>query len=70
MKKIEKNRFAKKLEEAKRNSPHADMEMLRELDLIMEQMESLPPLPTTAPYNSKKPSLQPIPLRLVRQCFG
>ena len=71
MRKTEKdNKFAKELEEANRNSSPADMEMLRELNLMMKQIESIPSLPQTEPNVPEERPRQPIPLRLVRLCLG
>ena len=71
MRKTEKdNKFAKELEEANRNSSPADMEMLRELNLMMKQIESIPSLPQTEPNVPEERPCQPISLRLVRRCLG
>ena len=71
MRKTEKdNKFAKELEEATSNSSPADIEMLRELDLIMKQLESIPILPQTEPNIPEERPRQRIPLRLVRRCLG
>ena len=47
MRKSGKNRFIKELEEVNRKSSPADMEMLRELNLMMKQIENIPRLPQT-----------------------
>ena len=71
MSKTEKNnKFAKELEEANRNSSSADMEMLRELNLMMKQIENIPSLPQTEPTTSEEHTRQPVPLRLLRQCLS
>ena len=71
MRKTEKdNKFVKELEEANRNSSPTDMEMLRELNLMMKQIESIPSLPQTEPNVPEESPRQPIPLGLVRRCLG
>lgn len=71
MRKTEKNnKFVKDLEEANRNSSPADMEILRELNLMMKQIESIPSLSQTEPNVPEERPRQPIPLKLVRRCLG
>ena len=72
MRKTEKNnRFVRELEEVNRNSSPVVIEMLRELDLIIKQIESIPSLSQTEPVASEEErSRQPVPLRLVRRCLG
>ena len=64
------NKFVKELEEVNRNSSPADMEMLRELNLLMKQIESIPSLPQTEPNVPEERPRQPITLKLVRHCLG
>ena len=64
------NKFVKELEEVNRNSSPADMEMLRELNLLMKQIESIPNLPQTEPNVLEERPRQQITLKLVRHCLG
>lgn len=70
MRKGEKNRFVKELEEVNRRVSPADMEMLREFNLMMEQIENIPSLPQTEPPAPEEQPRQPITLKLVRHCLG
>lgn len=70
MRKNGENRFVKELEEVNRKGSPVDIEMLRELDLMMKQVEGIPSLPQielTAPEEHPR---QPITLELVRRCLG
>ena len=64
------NRFIKELEEVNRKSPPADMEMLRELNLMMKQIENIPTLPQTGSTAPEEDPRQQITLELVRHCLG
>ena len=63
----ESNRFVKELQEVNQNSSPASLEMLRDFNLKMKQIESIPSLPQTTLGVSEEPSRQPISLKLVRQ---
>ena len=64
------NRFVKELEEANRSSSPSDIEMLRELDLMMKQIDNIPSLPQTESTAPEEHPRQPITLELVRHCLG
>ena len=64
------NRFIKELEEVNRKSSPADMEMLRELNLMMKQIENIPRLPQTESTAPEEHPRQQITLELVRHCLG
>ena len=70
MRKNEENRFVKELEEVNRKGSPTDMEMLREFNLMMKQIENIPSLPQTEPPAPEEQPRQPITLKLVRHCLG
>ena len=64
------NRFVKELEKANRSSFPADIEMLREFNLMMKQIENIPTLPQTESTAPEEHPRQQITLELVRHCLG
>ena len=62
----ESNRFEKEMRELIRNIPEVDVKLLKEFQLTMEKLESIPSLPSQ-PKVKEEPVKQPIPLRLLRQ---
>ena len=64
------NRFVKELKKANHSSSPADIEMLRELNLMMKQIENIPSLSQTESTTPEEPPRQPITLELVRRCLG